>query len=123
MSAAIPTTPLVPVLVYEQPINTIPYEAKVLYEQRWCSPLEASDFLGFKRKTNARTGKDQAANAVYERMARYRDRVAPVLEHPPYDPDELLPRAGEIAAQDNGAGWQVNTRMLVRLVYPQVSPW
>ena len=122
-AATLPLAPLVPVIVYEQPLRTIPAEARRLYERRTCSLLEAGAFLGFKAKPDPATGEaTRPSNAVYARVKAYERRTQAVKASPPYDPNELLPRAGEIAAVKGGE-WMVDTRMLVWLRFPQVSPW
>lgn len=120
MSAAIPAAPLVPVLALERPLDTIPDEARALYLRRWCSPLEASDFLGYKRKWNPAQSRWEASNSVYRMLKAYADRIAAA---PPLgDVTDSLPREGELKGVKN-AHWMVDTHCLVHALYPQVSEW
>ena len=110
------------------PLDTLPPEARDLYQRRSCSLLEAVEFLGTLQPKRDQYGHIvDAGGAAYARAKRYIERVAPIKAKPPYDPNLLLPRMVggdfvEIPCMKCGH-YACDTHMVVWMKYPTVSPW
>ena len=109
-------------------LDSLPADARELYERRSCSLLEAVEFLGTMQPKRDATGKaTDAGGAAYARAKRYIERVGPIKAKPPYDLNLLLPRlvrGGVVEIPCVKCGhYVVDTHMLVNMRFPQVSPW
>ena len=110
------------------PLDSLPPEARDLYQRRSCSLLEAVEFLGTLQPKRDQYGHVvDAGGAAYARAKRYIERTAVVKAHPPYDPNELLPRMvggdfSEIPCIKMGH-YLCDARLVVWMKFPLVSPW